>query len=102
MLDVKKIRNDFPMLDNKVMQGHPLVYFDSAATSLKPKCVIEAMTDALGKGDSIYLRGFATFKARMRKAKPAQNINKKETIMLPPRRDVKLVLGKEILRRLNG
>ena len=45
MLDVKKIRNDFPMLDNKVMQGHPLVYFDSAATSLKPKCVIEAMTD---------------------------------------------------------
>ena len=33
MLDVKKIRKDFPMLDNKVMQGHPLVYFDSAATS---------------------------------------------------------------------
>lgn len=64
--------------------------------------VIKAMTDALGKGDSIHLRGFATFKARMRKAKPAQNISKKETIMLPPRRDVKLVLGKEILRRLNG
>ena len=45
MLDVKKIRQDFPMLDNKTMQGHPLVYFDSAATSLKPKCVIEAMND---------------------------------------------------------
>ena len=45
MLDVKKIRQDFPMLDNKVMQGHPLVYFDSAATSLKPRCVIEAMND---------------------------------------------------------
>ena len=40
MLDVKKIRKDFPMLDNKIMQGHPLVYFDSAATSLKPKQVI--------------------------------------------------------------
>lgn len=64
--------------------------------------VFESMTEALGNGDSIYLRGFATFKARMRKAKPAQNINKKETIILPPRRDVKLVLGKEILRRLNG
>lgn len=64
--------------------------------------VIKAMTDALGKGDSIHLRGFATFKARLRKSKPAQNISKKETIMLPPRRDVKLVLGKEILRRLNG
>ena len=45
MLDVKKIRLDFPMLDNKIMQGHNLVYFDSAATSLKPKCVIEAMND---------------------------------------------------------
>ena len=45
MLDVKKIRLDFPMLDNKIMQGHDLVYFDSAATSLKPKCVIEAMND---------------------------------------------------------
>ena len=45
MLDVSKIRKDFPMLDNKVMQGHPLVYFDSAATSLKPRVVIEAMTD---------------------------------------------------------
>lgn len=64
--------------------------------------VFESMTEALGNGDSIHLRGFATFKARMRKAKPAQNISKKETIMLPPRRDVKLVLGKEILRRLNG
>ena len=45
MLDVKKIRLDFPMLDSKIMQGHNLVYFDSAATSLKPKCVIEAMND---------------------------------------------------------
>ena len=45
MLDVKKIRLDFPMLDNKIMQDHNLVYFDSAATSLKPKCVIEAMND---------------------------------------------------------
>ena len=45
MLDVKKIRKDFPMLDNKIMQGHPLVYFDSAATSLKPRQVIESMND---------------------------------------------------------
>lgn len=45
MLDVTKIRQDFPMLDNKIMQDHPLVYFDSAATSLKPKCVIDAMND---------------------------------------------------------
>ena len=43
MFNVNEIRKDFPMLDNTMMQGHKLVYFDSAATSLKPKCVIEAM-----------------------------------------------------------
>ena len=45
MLDIQKLRQDFPMLDNKKMQGQTLVYFDNAATSLKPKCVIEAMND---------------------------------------------------------
>ena len=45
MLNVNKIRQDFPMLNNKTMQGHTLVYFDSAATSLKPRCVIDAMND---------------------------------------------------------
>ncbi len=45
MLDIEKIRQDFPMLNNKTMQGQPLVYFDNAATSLKPKCVIDAMND---------------------------------------------------------
>lgn len=44
-MDINEIRKDFPMLNNKVMQGKPLVYFDNAATSLKPKCVIEAMDD---------------------------------------------------------
>ena len=45
MFDIKKIRSDFPMLDNVMMQGHKLVYFDSAATSLKPTCVIKAMEE---------------------------------------------------------
>ena len=45
MIDVRKIRKDFPMLDNTMMQGHKLVYFDSAATSLKPTCVLKAMEE---------------------------------------------------------
>lgn len=44
MFDVNKIRKDFKMLD-KTMQGHKLVYFDNAATSLTPNCVIDAMND---------------------------------------------------------
>ncbi|MCL6640008.1 MAG: cysteine desulfurase [Candidatus Rokubacteria bacterium] len=36
-------RGDFPVLE-RVINGHPLVYLDSAATSQKPRAVIEAMT----------------------------------------------------------
>ena len=35
-------RADFPVLDREI-NGHPLVYLDSAATSQKPRQVIEAM-----------------------------------------------------------
>jgi len=41
-LDVGRIRKDFPILDRKVY-GKPLVYLDNAATSQKPRQVIEAL-----------------------------------------------------------
>ena len=41
MLDIQKIRSDFPILSQKV-NGKPLVYFDNAATSQKPLVVIDA------------------------------------------------------------
>lgn len=44
MYDIKKIRNDFPILDREVY-GHPLVYLDNAATTQKPRCVVEAITN---------------------------------------------------------
>ena len=39
---VMNLRNDFPILSEKV-HGKPLVYFDNAATSQKPLCVIEGI-----------------------------------------------------------
>jgi cysteine desulfurase/selenocysteine lyase len=45
MLDVKKIRTDFPILETEAYPGVPLVYLDSAASSQKPQVVIEAMSD---------------------------------------------------------
>lgn len=42
MLDVKAIRDDFPILGRKV-HGKPLIYFDNAATSHKPRQVLEAI-----------------------------------------------------------
>ena len=44
MLDINKIRADFPILSQKV-NGKPLVYFDNGATSQKPKVVIDAITN---------------------------------------------------------
>jgi cysteine desulfurase/selenocysteine lyase len=41
-LDVAKIRKDFPILERKV-HGVPLVYLDNAATSQKPRQVIDAL-----------------------------------------------------------
>ena len=40
MLDVEKIRRDFPILGREVY-GRPLVYLDSGATSQRPTCVTE-------------------------------------------------------------
>ena len=42
-LDVSSIRRDFPILAQRV-HDRPLVYFDNAATSQKPKCVVDAIT----------------------------------------------------------
>jgi cysteine desulfurase/selenocysteine lyase len=43
MLDINKIRADFPILSRKV-NGKPLVYFDNGATSQKPQVVIDAIS----------------------------------------------------------
>ena len=43
-MDIQKIRADFPILAREV-HGKPLVYLDNAATSQKPRQVIEALVD---------------------------------------------------------
>ncbi len=40
-MDWNKIREDFPMLQNKKMQGKRLVFLDNASTTFKPQCVID-------------------------------------------------------------
>ena len=43
-LDINAIRADFPILSRILPNGKQLVYFDNAATSQKPQCVIDEMT----------------------------------------------------------
>lgn len=43
--DVATIRQDFPVLDRRVGGGRPLVYLDNAASTQRPRAVLDAMTD---------------------------------------------------------
>ena len=45
VLDVDRIRKDFPILERRLAGDRPLVYLDSANTSQKPRPVIDAMVD---------------------------------------------------------
>ena len=54
--DVQKIRNEFPSLKN-LIYDKPLVYLDSAASTLKPKVVIDEITRFYGVDYSTVRRG---------------------------------------------
>ncbi|WP_059025511.1 aminotransferase class V-fold PLP-dependent enzyme [Gabonibacter massiliensis] len=56
MLDVCKIREDFPILEEKVY-GKPLVYLDNGATSQRPRSVVEKMTEYYLRYNSNVHRG---------------------------------------------
>ena len=56
MLDVNKIRDDFPILSQKIY-NKPLIYFDNAATTQKPQCVIDALIDYYSHYNSNIHRG---------------------------------------------
>ena len=56
MYDVKKIREDFPILSRKVYEK-PLVYLDNAATSQTPRQVIEALVDYYENSNANVHRG---------------------------------------------
>jgi cysteine desulfurase/selenocysteine lyase len=53
---ITAIRDQFPALDQTV-HGHPLVYLDNAATTQKPRCVIDAITDYYEKDNANVHRG---------------------------------------------
>jgi len=59
MLDVQKIREDFPILKRQV-HGKPLVYLDNAATSQKPKVVIDALVAYYTQTNANIHRGIHT------------------------------------------
>jgi cysteine desulfurase/selenocysteine lyase len=59
MLEINKIRQDFPIL-NKQVNGKPLVYFDNAATSQTPQQVIDVIVDYYSNYNANIHRGVHT------------------------------------------
>ncbi len=59
MLDPHVVRRDFPIFDRKI-HGRPLVYFDNAATTQKPRQVVEAIVEFYYKHYANIHRGLHT------------------------------------------
>ncbi|MGZ4205680.1 MAG: aminotransferase class V-fold PLP-dependent enzyme, partial [Actinomycetota bacterium] len=57
MLDPTIVRKDFPILQRRVHDDKPLVWLDSAATTQKPRRVIDALTDFYEQHNSNVHRG---------------------------------------------
>ena len=86
--DVNKIRADFPILETEVL-GKKLVYFDNAATTQKPKVVIDALTTYYDSGNANIHRGIhhlaekatASFEATRTAVKDFLNASSTEEII---------------------
>ncbi len=66
--DLEVLRKDFPILARTVGDGLPLVYLDSANTSQKPQCVIDAMVDHLERHNANVARAMHTLGAESTEA----------------------------------
>lgn len=83
-LDINKIRADFPILGREI-DGKPLVYLDSAATSQTPRCVVDSVVDMYYHHKANVHRGVhslsqeATDRVELAREKARKFINAKST-----------------------
>lgn len=67
LLDIQKIRKQFPVL-HQLVNGKPLIYFDNAATNQKPKRVIDALTSYYESYNANIHRGIHTLAEKATRA----------------------------------
>jgi cysteine desulfurase / selenocysteine lyase len=91
-LDVAKIRQDFPILKQKI-GGKPLVYLDNAATTQKPQHVIEAISRFYSEDYSNIHRGVHTLSQRATHAYEAVRAKVRRLIHAPEDREIIFVRG---------
>ena len=59
MINIEAIRQDFPILQREVY-GKPLIYFDNGATTQKPRCMVESITEQYYSVNANVHRGVQT------------------------------------------
>ena len=88
MKNIEEIRAEFPILSRKVY-NKPLVYFDNGATTQKPQCVIDALTEVYSTYNSNIHRGVhylsdtssEAYEAAREKARSFINAGKREEVV---------------------
>ena len=91
-LDIQKIRADFPVLDQQV-NGSPLIYFDNAATTQKPKSVIDALSHYYASDNANIHRGIHALAERATTAFELTRTKIKEFINAPSSDQIILTSG---------
>ena len=91
-LDIQKIRADFPVLDQQV-NGSPLIYFDNAATTQKPKSVIDALSHYYATDNANIHRGIHALAERATTAFELTRTKIKEFINAPSSDQIILTAG---------
>ncbi len=81
--DVYKIRKDFPILNQTLKNGQPLVYFDNAATSQKPQAVIDAIINYYTYANANVHRGVHTLSERATEAYESARLKVQQFINAP-------------------
>ena len=92
MLNLKKIREDFPIL-NRQVNGKPLVYLDNAATSQTPQQVIDVIVEYYQKYNANIHRGVHTLSQEATDAYEAARIKIQEHFNIAKSHEVILTSG---------
>ncbi len=91
-LDVDRVRKDFPVLEREV-QGKPLAYLDNAATSQKPRAVIDALTHYYSRYNANIHRGVHTLSEEATVAYEAARDKVRDFIQAPSSEEIVFTRG---------
>ncbi|MBB3210421.1 cysteine desulfurase/selenocysteine lyase [Rhodopirellula rubra] len=93
LLDTDKIRRDFPVLQRNVTGGHPLIYLDNAASTQRPRAVIEAMDECYLQYYSNVHRGIHTLSEESTRAYEAARETTREFLNAASAREIIFAAG---------